>query len=179
MIQLTDGIRLLSGTLFDYNEPHKSDVMIYDIASALSKVCRFAGHIHGFYSVAQHAYNVSLIVPPEHAFTGLMHDTSESFTNDLPTPLKTAIPAFKDLEVRIESAMAERFGFTYPLPDEVRLADLQMLAIEKHHLKRDYSPWSVLEGVAWEHLADWVELKPMAPAEAEELFLDRFHELRA
>jgi hypothetical protein len=102
-VALGDGIRLLSGCLFDYNDPRSSPVEIGDIAAALSKVCRFAGHIHQFYSVAQHVVNASRIVPAEHAFTALMHDTAEAFTNDLPTPLKFAIPVFKELEVSIES----------------------------------------------------------------------------
>lgn len=178
MIELSHGIRLLSGTLFDYNAPEKSDVQITDIAAPLSKICRFAGHIHGFYSVAQHAVNTSRIVPPEYAFTALMHDTAEAFTNDLPTPLKAAIPAFKALEERIEGAMAERFGFQYPLPPEVKYADLQMLAIEKHIIKRDYSHWSVLDGVDWEHLAMRVDLGPMLPTEAYTAFLERYYELK-
>jgi len=59
-VELGHGIRLLSGVLFDYGAPEKCEVKIEDIAAALSKVCRFAGHIHRFYSVAQHAVNVSL-----------------------------------------------------------------------------------------------------------------------
>jgi hypothetical protein len=178
-VQLNDGIRLLSGCLFDYNDPAASAVEIGDIAAALSKVCRFAGHVHQFYSVAQHAINASRIVEPEHAFTALMHDTAEAFTNDLPTPLKFAIPVFKDLEVRIESAMAERFSFAYPLPPAVKLADLQMLAIEKHYLKRDYTAWSVLDGVSFEHLKPVVDLSPMTASRAERLFLERYAELTA
>jgi hypothetical protein len=176
-VALGDGIRLLSGCLFDYNNPRSSAVEISDIAAALSKVCRFAGHIHQFYSVAQHAVNASRIVPAEHAFTALMHDTAEAFTNDLPTPLKFAIPVFKELEVSIEGAMAERFGFAYPLPDPVKLADLQMLALEKHYLKRDHSAWSVLEGIQYEHLKVVVDLSPMTSSRAERLFLERFAEL--
>lgn len=178
MIELGHGIRLLSGNLFNYNEPHAGEVTIDDIAAPLSKICRFAGHIHGFYSVAQHAVNVSRIVPPEHAFTALMHDTAEAFTNDLPTPLKAAVPIFKELEERIEAAMAERFGFQYPLPPEVKLADLQMLALEKHHIKGDQSHWSVLDGVEWEHLVGEVRLQPQAPWNAMDEFLGRFYELR-
>lgn len=178
-VQLGDGIRLLSGCLFDYNDPGASEVQIEDIAAALSKVCRFAGHIHQFYSVAQHAINTSRIVTPEHAFDALMHDTAEAFTNDLPTPLKFAVPIFKELETRIESAMGQRFGFNYPLSDEVKLADLQMLSIEKEHLKRDYSAWSVLEGIDITDLEGLVDLSPMTPVVAERLFLQRYYELAA
>lgn len=177
MIELSHGIRLLSGNLFSYHEPHVGEVDILDIASPLSKICRFAGHIPVFYSVAQHAVNTSLIVPPEHAFTALMHDTAEAFMNDLPTPLKAAVPAFKALEEKIEADMARRFGFEYPLPPEVKLADLQMLAIEKHYIKADQSHWSVLDGIEWEHITD-CHLMPWQPDVAREAFLERYFELK-
>ena len=177
-VALSNGIRLLSGAMFDYNAPEKSDVKIYDIAAALSKVCRFSGHLHQFYSVAQHSVNASLIVPIEFAFDALMHDTSEAFTNDIPTPLKFAVPMFKELEVTIETAMAEKFGFSYPLSDEVVLADSQMLAIEKIHLKRDHSKWEVLEGIDTSEVFHLVDISPMAPDVAERLFLERYEDLR-
>lgn len=178
-VMMGDGIRLLSGAMFDYNNPRATEVQIEDIAGALSKVCRFAGHIPQFYSVAQHAVNASRIVPPEHAFDALMHDTAEAFTNDLPTPLKFAIPVFRELEVRIESAMGQRFGFAYPLPEPVRLADLQMLSIEKVRLKLDHSHWDCLTGIETAHIEHLVDLSPMTPCRAERLFLDRFAELAA
>lgn len=175
-IQLTDGIRLYSGAMFNYNAPEDSDVTIDDIAHALSHVCRFAGHIKYFYSVAQHAVNVSYLVPPEDALAGLLHDTSEAFTNDLPTPLKIAFPIFKTLEVKIESAMAKKFGFQFPLPESVKYADLQMLRLEKEEIKEDFSPWQVLGGVELpndKHL--W--MIETTPAEAKRRFLSRYKEL--
>lgn len=179
-VALADGIRLLSGAMFDYADPAACDVQIGDIAGALSKVCRFAGHIRFFYSVAQHAVNVSRIVPASHAFTALMHDTAEAFTNDLPTPLKHAFPAFHTLEARIEAAMAAQFGFAWPMPEEVRRADLTMLAVEKAFLKRDDSRWAVLDEITVAEMfaaAVVAELRPLTPAEAERLFLERFNEV--
>jgi hypothetical protein len=137
-VMMGDGIRLLSGGMFDYNSPADSPVHISDIAGALSKVCRFAGHVPQFYSVAQHAVNASLIVPLEHSFTALLHDTAEAFTNDLPTPSEVRNSSFQ--RARSSGSRAQwlfRFSFTYPLPEPVKLADLQMLALEKQYLKRD------------------------------------------
>lgn len=179
-IQMGDGIRLLSGAMMDYAAPELSDATIDDIATALSKVCRFAGHIEAeFYSVAQHAVNCSRIVPPEHAFSALMHDTAEAFTNDLPTPLKFKAPFFKDLEIEIESAMADRFGFQYPLSSEVKLADLQMLRIEKEEIKRDFSSWAITDDVEVESVRPLVDLSLMYPNQARDLFLARYAELAA
>lgn len=170
-------IALLSGAQFNYNKPWESNVTIEDIASALSNVCRFSGHLPCFYSVAQHLVNTSYIVPREIAFDALMHDTAEAFTNDLPTPLKWALPIFKELEVKIESAMAEKFGFTYPYPDQVKEADTQMLLLEKIYVKQDYEPWPYYQDVQYEHLVDKVQLKGWQPQRARREFLERFQEL--
>lgn len=179
MIQLADGIQLYSGAMFSYTDPGASDVQIDDIAHALSHVCRFAGHVKHFYSVAQHAVNTSRIVDREFALTALLHDTAEAFTNDLPTPLKAAVPVFKELEVAIETAMAARFGFQFPLPDPVKLADLQMLKLERDELKPHAfgAAWSVLEGVDVSGLDLLVDLSPISPPRAKRLFLDRYMEL--
>lgn len=179
-IALSEGIQLYSGAFFDYNNPEASDVTIDDIAIALSHVCRFAGHVSHFYSVAQHAVNVSLLVPEYYAFEALMHDTAEAFTNDIPTPLKFAVPIFKDLELSIESAMAAKFGFEFPLPAEVKIADLQMLKLEKEALKPHASgDWSVLEGTVTDGLEALVDLSSWPPPLARERFLHRFEELLA
>ena len=177
VIQMDAGIELLSGVMFDYNNPGASDVTIDDIASALSNICRFSGHLPVFYSVAQHALNVSLIVDQRYRKEGLLHDTAEAFTNDLPTPLKYAVPVFKGLEVSIESAMAAKFGFQYPLPDAVKLADLQMLRIEKEQIKLCDAHWAVLDGVEIEDVRHLPLLAPMSPAQAKKAFLQRWEEV--
>ena len=171
-------IGLLSGTQFNYNRPEESDVVIDDIAGALSNICRFSGHLPYFYSVAQHLVNTSYLVPSEHAFDALMHDTAEAFTNDLPTPLKWALPIFKELEVKIESAMAKKFGFNYPYSDEVKTADTQMLILEKLYVKGDKSYWPMYDGIEVGHLVDKVRLKGWQPHRAKREFLERYEELR-
>lgn len=176
-MKMADGIALLSGTSFNYHAPEESNVTIEDIGGALGNVCRFSGHLPRFYSVAQHLVNTSYIVAPEHAFDALMHDTAEAFTNDLPTPLKHALPIFKELEVKIESSMAQKFGFNYPYPPEVKLADTQMLLIEKNYVKLDTNVWEYYNDVEYEHLLDKVELTSWRPSVARNRFLERFEEL--
>lgn len=171
-------IGLLSGAQFNYNRPEESDVTLDDLASAVSNICRFSGHLPCFYSVAQHLVNTSRIVPVGLEYDGLMHDTAEAFTNDLPTPLKWALPIFKELEVKIESAMAKKFGFNYPYDPAVKLADTQMLLLEKKYVKRDEQYWPNYQGIEYEHLLDKVDLKPWQPGRAKREFLERFEELR-
>jgi hypothetical protein len=173
-------ISLLSGGQFNYNKPEKSDVTIEDIASALSNVCRFSGHLPQFYSVAQHLVNTSRIVPNELAFAGLMHDTAEAFTNDLPTPLKWALPILKELETKIESAMSKKFGFEYPYPPEIKHADTVMLMLEKYYVKNDDSEWPLYEKYNKDYVEPWrqqVDLVGWQPRRAKREFLERFNEL--
>lgn len=170
-------IGLLSGAQFNYNFPEESDVTLDDLASALSNICRFSGHLPAFYSVAQHLVNTSRIVRPEFAYDALMHDTAEAFTNDLPTPLKWALPIFKDLEVKIESAMAKKFSFNFPYAPEVKTADTQMLILEKLYVKRDFRVWPQYEGIEVGHLVDLVDLTPWQPRRAKREFLKRWNEL--
>lgn len=170
-------ISLLSGAQFNYNKPEESGVTVDDLASALSNVCRFSGHLPCFYSVAQHLVNTSRIVDVEFAFDALMHDTAEAFTNDLPTPLKWALPIFKELETKIESAMAKKFGFNYPYSSEVKQADTEMLILEKLYVKKDTSSWPNYEGIKVDHLVDKVDLKPWQPVRAKREFLERYEEL--
>lgn len=179
-VPIEAGISLLSTQLFDFDNPSAIDVPIDDIATPLSNCCRFAGHVKHYYSVAQHAVNASNIVPPEFAFDALMHDTAEAFTNDITTPLKfKAGDFFKPLEVRIESAMAKQFGFTYPLADPVKLADLQMLVIENTEL-RPGCPLSGIDidAVPLEGILERVDLTSWTPEVAKAAFLARYEELR-
>lgn len=174
-------ISLLSGAHFNYNKPEESDVTIEDLASALSNVCRFAGHLPRFYSVAQHLVNTSHIVSPENAFTALMHDTTEAFTNDIPTPLKWALPIFKELEVKTESAMAKKFGFEYPYPAEVKEADTIMLMLEKYYVKECNDYWPNYEKYTKRVVNPYkklVDLDSWQPRRAKREFLERYEELR-
>ena len=68
---VSDGsITTYSGNLFWPLLPNPADVRIEDIAHALSNQCRFAGHSHTFYSVAEHCVRVSQLCRREDALWG-------------------------------------------------------------------------------------------------------------
>lgn len=182
-------ISLLSGAQFNYNDPASSDVTIDDLAASTSNICRFAGHLPRFYSVAQHLVNASRVVEGitgdianGAVFDALMHDTAEGFTNDLPTPLKWAFPAFKELETSIESAMSKKFGFEFPYPAVVKEADTIMLILEKFYVKGDMSIWPAYETWTEEKVApylQYVDLNSWQPVRAKREFLERYNKLKA
>jgi uncharacterized protein len=172
-ITLDMGIELLDGSMFDYNDPDVSGVSIEMLADVLSRINRFAGHTKHFYSVAQHSVNTSIIVAKGHERDALLHDTSEAFTNDLPTPLKCALPGIREIEQRIEARISEKFGTTFPLSPEVKYADLQMLKIEKETLKPSSSRWVLLDGVEIPSYCP-VIMEELNPREARDLFLNHW-----
>lgn len=172
---MSNGILLLSGKFYDYDDPSINDWDIEDVALGLSHLCRFAGQCPAHYSVAQHSVYVSYAIEPEFALEGLLHDITETFMVDIPTPLKRILPDYKRLEKLHEAYAMARFGLDYPLRKEVHIADKRVFAAEV----RDFRPEQ------WEHYAEYLDgvepfegnIVPWEPEDAEEIFLYRFDEL--
>lgn len=133
-----------NGRFVDLSDPQPETISIEDIAWALSMTCRFGGHVARFYSVAEHAVLVALLLRDrgEHGSTvvlhGLHHDDHEAFLCDIPTPLKNLMgDAYDDIKVPLDLAIAESLGlradwFDYP---SVKWADATALRLEAHMLK--------------------------------------------
>lgn len=135
-----DCIRTYSGKYFNVSKPDIDLIDIEDIAHALSRNQRFGGHLEQVYSVAEHClYCVSLIENPENRLAALLHDASEAYLLDIPTPIKTQIREYYNFENRIMHLIAEKFGFKFPLHEEVKEVDKIMLEAEWEclMLKRD------------------------------------------
>jgi 5'-deoxynucleotidase YfbR-like HD superfamily hydrolase len=165
-----------AGRYFNLLEPERSEFGIEEIAHALSNICRYTGHVHTFYSVAQHSVYVSYLVPPQHALAGLLHDAAEAFVGDVAAPLKRLLPDYKVIEKRCEAAVLSRFGLPSVLPPEVKQADLVMLATEQRDLMPQHSDqweWETIPGIT----PAAFEVVPIVPKYAKVAFLARFHEL--
>ncbi|CAJ2945271.1 Uncharacterised protein [Burkholderia pseudomallei] len=180
---LTPAILTASGRYFDFLEPDPDSIVIEDIATALSRICRFTGHTTQFYSVAQHSVLVSYLVPPEYALQGLLHDAAEAYLGDVSSPLKQLLPDYKAIEHRVERAILARFGLPFPLHPAIKEADLQALVTERRDFMAEpMEVYRVTDAIAWE----WVEgvettaavpLPIFNPAVARMVFLSRYAEL--
>lgn len=125
-----DNIRTHSGVLIDVFNPNPDLILIEDIAHSLAHQCRYNGHMNCFYSVAQHSIMVCETVPEKHKLAALLHDASEAYLSDIPSPIKKRLKGYKDLEDNLMKVIANKFGFEYPLHEEVKKADLVQLKYE-------------------------------------------------
>lgn len=169
-------IQMHNGKFMDFRFPGMAEYSIDDIAHALSHICRFTGHVNNFYSVAQHSVLVSYLVPEEHALAGLLHDAAEAFLGDVASPLKQLLPEYKQIELRVEKSIMQRFGIPFPLDTCVKEADRIMLVTER----RDLMPKSDNSN-EWEWAKD---IKPQTKKiipwnydAARKMFVFRFNEL--
>lgn len=160
-----------TGRLIDLANFTEQDVQLPDIAHALSLINRFTGHSKCPYSVAQHSVMVSRLTHPDHARWGLLHDASEAYLGDVATPLKSLLPGYRQLEERVQRVIANVFGLSWPMPPEVKHADLRALMAEKRDLLPSDHDW----GIDIEPMCGPVN--PYCWTQAKQLFEERYKEL--
>lgn len=167
-------IQTFSGRRFCPLDPNPESIVIQDIAHSLSMQCRFSGHIKQFYSVAQHSVGVSYLTNEEDALWGLMHDASEAYLVDIPSPLKKSgkFNPYLTFESNMMAAVCKRFQLSMNEPASVKRADQMMLEIEAHNLMSPlHSDWIYQKSVAP------FKIEALSPSDAKKLFLQRFAQL--
>jgi len=183
--------RMLSGRRLDLLDPSPLDIEIEDIAHGLARVARWNGQTKGphAFSVAQHCMLVEWFVcelaPRSERslkLMALLHDASEYVVGDLISPFKTAVGIdYKDFELRLLSAIHLRFG----LPARASAQTLKLIKKADHIAA--YHEATQLAGFEREEARKFFggppgvlrtpRLLPLAPAEAQAQFLNRFQRL--
>ena len=170
-----DFIITYTGKRFHPLEPRWEDIDILDIAHQLAAINRFSGSTRRPYSVAQHSYFVSFL-SNEHPLQGLLHDGSEAYLGDVPSPLKrhAIYTGYRQAETVLQNMIYEKYGVRPGDKfEDVRLADCTMCVVEGCNLMPmvDGSYWTKHRKEVHESLTAW-------PADlAEEMFLRRFESL--
>jgi hypothetical protein len=152
-------IRTFSGIFVNVFDLTPEMICIEDIAHALSHQCRFGGHLPKFYSVAQHSVLCCMLVEEQHKLAALMHDASEAYLLDVPRPIKKKLANYKEIEDVLMNVIAKKFGFLWPMHEQVAKADETMLLKE------------------WEEimLGNQSELICYQPSQAKANFLTKFN----
>ena len=158
-------IRTFTGIYMNVFEPTLEMICIEDIAHALSNQCRFSGHLPDFYSVAQHSIAMSNLMHESHKLAALLHDASEAYLLDIPSPIKKGLSNYKEIEDRLMTLIAEKFGFDYPLHEKLKEVDDYMLQWEWNRL--------MLGSKALFPIITCLE-----PKEAKQKFLDAYYKLK-
>jgi hypothetical protein len=128
-------IRTVSDGKFFALEPEHGDIRIEDIAHGLAHSCRWGGQCKFWYPVAAHSIWCSLIVPAPFKLCALLHDASEGLgLADIASPFKAFLPDYKNIENSAMGGIARKFGFEWPVPPEVKKADMLALYHERKAL---------------------------------------------
>ena len=147
-----DYIGTFTGKKFYPLDPRPEDVCLEDIAHSLSLINRFNGHTKSIYTVADHCINVEkylilLGVNEKVRLHGLLHDASEAYICDIPSPLKRMIPEYKAIEKAVQAAIIKFFWLTelsYWEEKMIKTADEYMLAVEAKELMANTADWNLM-----------------------------------
>lgn len=130
------------GHKFHYLADDPSEFHVVDMAAALSRMCRYGGHLSDkyddeIYTVAQHSVYVYWLLVKKGAPVRVLpwaitHDLPEAYWTDIPSPLKSLLPDYRAMEDNSAAVMREAFGIPYDDEVEhyVKWADLQVLYAE-------------------------------------------------
>ncbi|PKA40469.1 hypothetical protein CWR43_28260 [Rhizobium sullae] len=169
-----DFLQTYRGGKFWPIDPRSEEVFIEDIAHSLSLQCRYAGHCHRFYSVAEHSVLMARHLRWEGmdvALWALLHDASEAYLVDVPRPLKRHLPGYKEAEAKVMAAVCERFSLEKEMPAVVHDADTRIIGDELVNM----APMDWHDRYAGQELG--VTLRYWSPAKAETEFLATFEAL--
>lgn len=166
-------VQTYSGAKFYPLDPQPLEVDPFDIAIALSNLCRYTGHVRYFYSVAQHCvlccdHAVAQFGDEELARVMLLHDATEAYLGDVSRPLKSILPRYRDLEENLWCAIADRFAVPRELSERVKEIDNVLLSIEKAALLPNAGEWPGVPSVEPGQFIVWT------PTLAHRHWLERF-----
>ncbi len=183
--------RMLSGRRLDLLNPSPLDIEIEDIAHGIARVARWNGQTRGehAFSVAQHCVLVERLVGDleprldrKSLLAALLHDAPEYVVGDLISPFKAAVGIdYKDFENRLLAAIHIRFGLAVRLPAPLATLIKRADRISAFYEATQLAGFSLTEarsifGTPARHLKA-PRLTPLAVADAQTQFLNRFHRL--
>lgn len=173
-------IKGATGTFYDVFNFRPWMISLHDIATSLSKKCRWNGmiNIEGIFTIAQHSVYVSRIMgrDPYYRLMGLLHDASEGPMVDMITPMKRALPDFVNVEDYVQAMIYSHFdlSITPEMDKALHAADRLCLEWEANQFDR-----------AWEDMQTDRKIFDVFPegcldsAQSKKLFITEFNSIMA
>jgi len=176
---MADYITTFSKIHFTPLAPRCEDIIIEDIAHALSLMTRANGHFPEFYSVAQHCMDCAMVAEVEGLsvraqLACLLHDASEAYLSDITRPVKANLAEYRRIEKTLQDAIYGKYlpgGLTEAEAQTVKRIDDTCLYYEFEHFMGERLSQQVPQ------IAKVPEYKISPFREVEEAFLKRFYEL--
>jgi hypothetical protein len=182
---------MLSGRRLDLLDPSPLDVEIEDIAHGLARVARWNGQTKGehAFSVAQHcvlverlAVELKPLLTREARLMALLHDAPEYVVGDLISPFKAAVGIdYKDFELRLLAAIHLRFGLPAKTPPPLSALFKKADVLAAYYEATQLAGFEPKEARRYFGIPPKAfhppRLVPLATAEAQALFLERFRRL--
>jgi len=157
-----DCILTFSGIYINVFKPTPEMINIKDIAHALSRAPRFGGHLNRPYSVAQHSVMCARKAKTKKTKReALLHDASEAYLCDLPSPIKAKIPQYKKIETKLMSVIFKKYNLSFPLTNTIHKIDRKELIYEWNNFK----------------ISDNKKIECWSRAKAKREFLNTYNEL--
>jgi hypothetical protein len=135
-LDVPNGVIVTASKLFlNIQNPKPEQICIEDIALGLSRECRFGNQTKHPYYVAQHSVLVSSLVRPEIKLRALLHDASEAYIKDIPSPLKHSMISYYEIEERLMNVIFQKFcPNNKAYNKEIKDADQMALEYEWEHI---------------------------------------------
>ena len=111
---MSDYITTYRGTHFYPANPEADKIHIEDIAHALSLICRGNGHVKIFFSVGEHCIRCAKEAQARGysakvSLACLLHDASEIYMSDVPSPFKKLLSEYQEREERLLNMIFRKF----------------------------------------------------------------------
>lgn len=112
MSKTSDHITTYCKKQFSPITPSAEDVVIEDIAHALSLMTRANGHFPQFYSVGQHSIDcakeaIAEGLEKDTVLACLLHDASEAYLSDITRPVKKHLEQYYEIEAKMQDTIYE------------------------------------------------------------------------
>jgi 5'-deoxynucleotidase YfbR-like HD superfamily hydrolase len=176
---MNDCITTYTKRRFNTIEPDEAQIVIEDIAHALSMMTRANGHFPEFFSVGQHSIQccreaLARNYVPEVALACLLHDASEAYLADVTRPVKKNMTMYLQIEAQLQNKIYHKFlGFVPEKEEAVLVSNIDdaCLYFEFLHFMDERTAQEEPVMMSEPHY----EVQPMKDVERE--FLELFHKL--